>query len=210
MLQRRKRMTVQERQNCEKSLLDDAPMSTAIENARLLPLSWEELHNVERQIAGLRGEIKIFGRSEINGVDPDNPYADLIFPIETAKTKKLGIRKTSHAELEVVPEIIDQTNPHKRRGPECDMVIDRSLNDHSPPTVDANKSEPAKKKKRVGFAAQSSPEPPCHMSFTFSVDDTADRAESSVTAARRLRSKDDNAGPSVQEASLEAMLDPVP
>ncbi|KAG8531085.1 uncharacterized protein KY384_004442 [Bacidia gigantensis] len=102
MLQRRKNMTVQEHKKAENSLLDDEPMTAIIKNASLLPLSPSEIHHVEKQVAELKTPIKLFGQARKNGIDPDNPYADLIFPMETKKTIKLGIKKTEGSALEAL------------------------------------------------------------------------------------------------------------
>ncbi|KAL9103583.1 MAG: hypothetical protein Q9163_001385 [Psora crenata] len=143
MLQRRKMMTVQEHQRAEKSLLDDEPMSTIIKNARLLPLHVED--NLANQMAELKVPIKLFGRAGSSDVDPENPYADLVFPIETEKTKKLGIKKTTEAELNAMQSKSLTGEQNKRKCGESDVMEDD--------TKESGALKPPRPaKRRVGFA----------------------------------------------------------
>ncbi|KAL9129832.1 MAG: hypothetical protein Q9217_001830 [Psora testacea] len=145
MLQRRKGMTAQEHQRAEKSLLDDEPMSAIIKDARLLPLQIDQNQQVEKQLAKLETPIKLFGRAGNCEIDPGNPYADLIFPIETNKTKKLGIKKTTQAKLEAMQSKPSTGNERKR---------DFDLPDEGETSINGCDifGSPPPTKRRVGFA----------------------------------------------------------
>ena len=163
ILKRRKGMTTQEHQKAERSLLDDEPMSAIIENAHLLPLPLSGNTALESQVAPLQTPIKVFGRTGNHDDDPDNPYAELIFPIETPKTKKLNVKKRT---------IVEVSAPQ----PEQDSMLDKERNviDDNDTEHGANVSTPAmkpvtssdttmqdtrhSKKKRVGFAVDSGSE----------------------------------------------------
>lgn len=141
MLQRRKGMTALEHQKAEKSLLDDKPMSTIIENARLLPLLDEEMHDVNRQIAKLQVPQKLFGRPGSGEGDGDDPYADLIFPIETPKIQKQRKKRGVYNNIEHEDE--DMYLPIKKRIVEAQVP--------SPPATPVQGTT-AGPFKRVGFS----------------------------------------------------------
>ena len=122
ILQRRRNMTAQEHQRAEKSLLDDEPMSAIIKKARLLPLYVEESRHVEKQVAELKNPIKLFGRMGHSNIDQDNPYADLIFPIETPKTRRLSTKKTEEAEIEAIAFDLPSLGERKRKPGEVDAI----------------------------------------------------------------------------------------
>ena len=88
MLQRRKRMTAQEHQKAERSLLDDDIMSGIIQEAQMIPLGDEEIHDVREQVARLQIPQRIFARGGRGEGDVDDPDADLIFPTDLPTTKK--------------------------------------------------------------------------------------------------------------------------
>ena len=187
MMQRRKQMSAQEHQTAEKSLLDDRTMRGTLENAALLPLTWEELHDVDAQIAKLASPIKLFGEPSQDGIDPTNPYADMIFPIETNKTKKLGIRKSTEEELESDTEA--EALPHgKGPGHSNKRTFDDFKERENSPKSDSSKSKdspkPAKKKKRVGFAPVVDQDAPKEASVRFGA---SDEAGPSSTAPRRVQ-----------------------
>ena len=145
MLQRRKGMTASEHQKAEKSLLDDEPMSTIIKNAQLLPLSVEDCKKVKNQIAELRAPIRLFGRAGKFDLNPENPYADLIFPIETDRTRKLGIKRTTTEELDIMQSEPTEFKEHKRKSPEAGEAEKVSNKKHI-------LESPRPVKKQVGFA----------------------------------------------------------
>lgn len=93
MLKRRKNMTAQEHRKAEKSLLDDETMSTIIKNAKFLPLMDEEIHNVHQQIAKLQNPQLLFARIGKGTGDIDDPDTDLIFPVDTLKSKNKGRKR---------------------------------------------------------------------------------------------------------------------
>ena len=142
MLQRRKGMTVQEHQRAEKSLLDDEPMSAIIKDARLIPLRESESEDIEKQAADLASPIKLFGRAGNSSVDPKNPYADLVFPIETPKTRKLGIKKTTQGGTKALQTDGSAVNNGKRKNVDVKSTFDTqdTLETARPP------------KMRVGFS----------------------------------------------------------
>ncbi len=108
MLQRRKGMNAQEHQQAEKSLLDDPIMGQIIRDAKFLPLSEDEIHDVRSQIAKLKTPQQVFGRVAMGTVDTEDPDADLIFPEGySPKPKASRKRKTT---LEP-----DSTDSSKRR-----------------------------------------------------------------------------------------------
>lgn len=155
MLHRRTKMTHQEHENAEKSLLDDEPMSDIIKSVALLPLPEDNQCDSLVDIAPLHESIKLFDNLEVdNGLDPENPYADLIFPIETSKTKKLGIRKSSDTELhQVLNYSLGPSDRKKRKDPTA--LVDTDT-DPGVKSVDTSCQMPARPaKKRVAFALDS-------------------------------------------------------
>ena len=163
MLKRRKCMTVEEHQKAEKSLLDDEPMRTIIENARLLPVSESESSNIGNQIAGLKFPVKLFGQDSSSDVDPENPYADLIFPIETAKTRKLGSKLNREGDTERLDTDshvqIRSSLPNDRKRKAAEVSTVHGDDEHAnPPAKIANvmasdDTEGPRAKKKVGFSA---------------------------------------------------------
>ena len=148
-------MTHQEHENAEKSLLDDEPMSNIIKSVALLPVSGDNQCDSLADMAPLQEAIKLFGNLENdNGLDPGNPYADLIFPIETSKTKKLGIRKSSDTELHQVlsfsPSPLDRK---KRKDPTA--LVDMDTVRGVKPVATACQGQDRPAKKRVAFALDS-------------------------------------------------------
>lgn len=94
MLQRRKRMTTEEHQTAQKSLIDDPVMKEMIENLKPIVLSQDEISNPRRQIAHLRKPQSIFGRIGKEALGTDSPDSDLILPEGTSSWKaKPGTRK---------------------------------------------------------------------------------------------------------------------
>ena len=95
MLKRRKGMNAQEHQQAEKSLLDDPIMGQIIRDARTIPLSEEETHNVRCQIANLTTPQQVFGRVTKGTTDSEDPDADLVFPEgHSSKPRNSRKRKT--------------------------------------------------------------------------------------------------------------------
>lgn len=94
MLQRRKRMTTEEHQTAQKSLVDDPVMKDLIENLKPIPISQDETSNLHSQIALLREKQCIFGRVGRELFRPDDPDADPVLPRGTSSWKaKPGSRK---------------------------------------------------------------------------------------------------------------------
>ena len=94
MLQRRKKMTTEEHQTAQKSLIDDPVMKELIENLKPILLSQDEINNPRRQIALLRTPQRIFGRVAKGVSETDNPNSDLILPEGAHSWKaKPGTRK---------------------------------------------------------------------------------------------------------------------
>lgn len=156
MLHRRKHMTAQEHQKAEHSLLDDGPMSTLIKNARALPTSSQE---DQCQAAKMQNQLPIFDRKNVSDVEFEDPYADMIFPIETKKTKRLEKRGRSGPPDVALPDGEATTSPQKRSldshdTPRASAEIGAAL---MAPTTEHTTAElgtsapPKKKKKRVGF-----------------------------------------------------------
>lgn len=80
MLQRRKGMNAQEHRQAERSLLDDPVMGQIIRDARFIPLSEEEIHDVHCQMANLKTPQQVFGRIAQSAMNSEDPDADLVFP----------------------------------------------------------------------------------------------------------------------------------
>lgn len=80
MLERRKNMTAQEHHKAEHSLLDDDRMSNIIKDANFLPLLDDEINDIGSRIAKLTSPQQLFGGSDRQTADVDDPDADLIFP----------------------------------------------------------------------------------------------------------------------------------
>lgn len=94
MLQRRKKMTTEEHQTAQKSLIDDPVMKELIENLKPILLSQDEINNPRRQIALLKTPQRIFGRVAKGVSEIDNPDSDLILPEGAHSWKaKPGTRK---------------------------------------------------------------------------------------------------------------------
>ena len=98
MLRRRKGMTAQEHQKAEKSLLDDDTMSTIIKNAQFIPLLHEDICDVSKQIAKLSNPQQLFGRVGKGDGDIDDPDADLVFPVDTPRSKKASRKRKNDSE----------------------------------------------------------------------------------------------------------------
>ena len=100
MLQRRKGMNAQEHQQAEKSLLDDPIMGQIIRDAKFLPLSEDEIHDIRFQIAKLKTSQQAFGPVAIGTVDTEDPDADLIFPEEQSPKPKASRKRKTASEPE--------------------------------------------------------------------------------------------------------------
>ena len=179
MLKRRKGMTPQEHQKAERSLLDDEAMSAIIKDARVLHVSPAEASHMENQAAVLRTSIRVFGRASNHDVDPENPYADLIFPIETNKTKKLSSKRS--VTKGVLVEQCEPGSPDRRKRKFTDEHTSEASSKGSLqpplPALDPNAAhqaeQPRPAKKKVGFAFDSDSESSsafqsCHESSTLS------------------------------------------
>ena len=160
MLKRRKGMTTQEHQKAERSLLDDAPMSAIIKNARLLPLPETDSLTVERQVAKLHSPIRLFGRTSNNNADPENPYSELIFPIETSKLNKLRVKRNT-----IGQDSVQRSDPDSPREKNRKLAVDDS-SDYAAknstrefPSIPTSDAGPQPKKKRVGFTVNFDCEP---------------------------------------------------
>ncbi|KAL8674739.1 MAG: hypothetical protein Q9168_000897 [Polycauliona sp. 1 TL-2023] len=95
MLQRRKKMSAQEHQKAEKSLLDDDVMAQLIKDADFIPLLPSERTDVRRQMAPLREAQRLFGRVSVGVEGGGDPDKDLIFPegvtgLKDRKRKRAG------------------------------------------------------------------------------------------------------------------------
>ena len=120
MLQRRKAMTSQEHQKAQKSLLDDSTMSDIIKSATFIPISEEEVHDVERQMAPLMVPRPLFNHPAVETTEGHNPDADLILPVQgpSAMSKASSGKRRATFPLELEPDLVPEyTNktPHKRR-----------------------------------------------------------------------------------------------
>ncbi len=108
MLRRRKGMTAQEHQKAEKSLLDDDTMSTIIRNAQFIPLTKDQIHDTDNQVAMLSAPQQLFGRVVKDGGYPDDPDADLI--LDTLQSKKPSRKR----QLEI---LVSDYVPDQRESP---------------------------------------------------------------------------------------------
>ena len=147
-------MSAQEHQHAEKSLLDDEPMSDIIKSIGLLKVTKEDLDDPGAQIASLQQPIKLFNNfGNDAGLDPDNPYADLIFPIETNKSKKLGIRKATDIELQRIAG--SQTGvPSDRKRKEINLSDELEPKPTGSPLITSKYERERPAKKRVAFAVE--------------------------------------------------------
>lgn len=163
MLQRRKGMTAQEHLKAEKSLLDDDTMSSIIKNARLISLFEDDLSAVSAQVAKLENPQPLFGQTSTGVGDAEDPYADLIFPVETPKAirkspERLAKLKNTQApsesslkrksDLDHAPDFGSPT-PTKR----INAGLALSISESAPPAVlHSGDSLTNGTLKRVGFA----------------------------------------------------------
>ena len=116
MLQRRKAMTTQEHQHAEKSLLDDSMMGDIIKCAAFIPLSDEELKNVESQMAQLQRPLRIFGHVGNGTSNMDDSDADLILPeISSLSNTRLKKRKRKVTFPQESQLVSDGATPTKRK-----------------------------------------------------------------------------------------------
>ncbi|KAI9839561.1 MAG: hypothetical protein M1819_002187 [Sarea resinae] len=155
MLQRRKAMSTVEHQNAEKSLLDDKPMTSIIQSAKLLPVSPEDMEG-PRQMASLHTPQQVFGRPNRNGALIDDPDADLIdIHGESPPTRKKRAKATRTLDF-------DQTLGSESRPMETNND-ERTLSDsdniiYIPPPA-RTKSSADKGKKKVARFAVLDPDP---------------------------------------------------
>lgn len=160
MLHRRKHMTAQEHQKAENSLLDDGPMSDLIKNARPLPTSSQDAESLDSQAAKMQNKLPIFDRKNGSDVDFDDPYADMIFPIETKKTKRLEKRGRSGPPDVALPDGEATIGQQKRSLDSHDAshasedivpAFEAFTNEQITAAEPGSSAPPKKKKKRVGF-----------------------------------------------------------
>ena len=153
-------MTAQEHQKAENSLLDDGPMSDLIKNARPLPTSSQDAESLESQAAKMANQLPIFDRKDASDVDFDDPYADMIFPIETKKTKRLEKRARLGPPDIALPDGEGATGAHKRpldshdtsKAPgDTGAAFETASDEHVTAEPGNSAPPPKKKKKRVGF-----------------------------------------------------------
>ena len=165
MLKRRKGMTPREHQKAERSLLDDEPMRAIIEAVHILPFPPMQASRIEDQVAELKTPIRLFGRASNQDVDLENPYADLIFPIETKKTNKFSNKRNMTREASVHQPELDSPDRRKRKltddnDPEIgDGVSMQPSSSASDLDLAHQTGEPRPVKKRVGFILDSDSEP---------------------------------------------------
>ena len=165
MLKRRKGMNAQEHQQAEKSLLDDPIMGQIIRDARMIPLSEDEIHDVRFQIAALKTPQQVFGRVTKGTTDSEDPDADLIFPEGyTPKPKNSRKRK-------IVSEVFREVTSRRRKTMDSEssssissLVIDSpshmASSSHLDISTGSQDGEP-RLGKRVGFAlAEDEPNSP--------------------------------------------------
>lgn len=149
MLQRRKGMTAQEHLKAEKSLLDDDTMSSIIRNARLIPLPQNDLHAMSAQVADLQKSQPLFGQSNTGVSETEDPYADLIFPVETPKAVRKSRERLARS---LKTQAASQDGPKRKN--EWDDSSD--LEESSGPTkrrrLASVSVETGPGRKRVGFA----------------------------------------------------------
>ncbi|MCJ1274793.1 hypothetical protein MMC21_002591 [Puttea exsequens] len=124
MLQRRKRMTTQEHQKAEKSLLDDDTMSTLIKRAQFLPFADVELNNLSKQFARLDTPQQLFARAGRGGGSTDDPDADLVFPANLPSAKKRKQRRRAS----MLPEVGDFGS----KGPSSERLVGGQIASSAP------------------------------------------------------------------------------
>ena len=167
MLHRRKHMTAQEHQKAENSLLDDGPMSDLIKNARPLPTSSPDAESLASQAAKMQNQVSIFDRKNGSNFNFDDPYADMIFPIETEKTKRLEKRGRSGPPDITLPDGEATTSPHKlsldphdasHASEDVVPAFEAFANEQVRAAEQGTSAPPKKKKKRVGFVVDAAGE----------------------------------------------------
>ena len=165
MLQRRKAMTSQEHQKAQRSPLDDSTMSDIIKNATFIPISEDEVHHVEHQMAPLMVPQPLFNHPSEEVTEVQNPDADLILPVRgpsaMSKASRGKRRATFPAELEpdLLLENTDGT-PNKRR-----KIESVTFQTAEGILMTQPKSTRRKPKKTARFAVADEPEASSHASI---------------------------------------------